>query len=52
MAYIRDGSKVAHPSNLFPKVYNRFCHMLNEMRPYLLKCKVEQDFNAVTLTVH
>jgi error-prone DNA polymerase len=37
---------------LFPKVYNRFCHMLNEMRPYLLKGKVEEDFTAVTLTVH
>jgi hypothetical protein len=37
---------------LFPKVYNRFCHMLNEMRHYLLKGKVEQDFTAVTLTVH
>jgi hypothetical protein len=37
---------------LFPKVYNRFCHMLNEMRPYLLKGKVEQDFTALTLTVH
>jgi error-prone DNA polymerase len=37
---------------LFPKVYNRFCHMLSEMRPYLLKGKVEQDFTGVTLTVH
>jgi error-prone DNA polymerase len=37
---------------LFPKVYDRFCHMLNEMRPYLLKGKVEQDFTAVTLTVN
>jgi len=37
---------------LFPKVYNRFCHMLNDMRPYLLKGKVEQDFTALTLTVH
>jgi error-prone DNA polymerase len=36
----------------FPKVYHRFCHMLNEMRPYLLKGKVEHDFTAVTLTVH
>jgi hypothetical protein len=25
---------------------------LNEMRPYLLKGKVEQDFTALTLTVH
>jgi error-prone DNA polymerase len=37
---------------LFPTVYNRFCYMLNEMRPYLLKGKVEEDFTAVTLTVH
>jgi error-prone DNA polymerase len=36
----------------FPKVYNRFCHMLNEMRPYILKGKVEEDYTAVTLTVH
>jgi error-prone DNA polymerase len=36
----------------FPKTYNRFCHMLNEMRPYLLRGKVEEDFTAVTLTVH
>ncbi len=35
----------------FPKVYHRFCHILNEMRPYLLKGKVEQDFTAITLTV-
>jgi error-prone DNA polymerase len=36
----------------FPKVYHRFCHMLNDMRPYILKGKVEEDFTAVTLTVH
>jgi DNA polymerase III alpha subunit len=36
----------------FPKAYNRFCHMLNEMRPYLIRGKVEEDFTAVTLTVH
>ena len=36
----------------FPKVYHRFCHMLNDMRPYLLKGKVEQDFTALTLTVN
>jgi hypothetical protein len=37
---------------LFPTVHYRFCHMLNEMRPYLLKGKVKQDFTAVTLTVN
>jgi hypothetical protein len=26
--------------------------VLNEMRPYVLKGKIEQDFTAVTLTVH
>jgi error-prone DNA polymerase len=36
----------------FPKAYHRFCHMLSEMRPYLLKGKVEEDFTVVTLTVH
>ncbi|NOQ95632.1 MAG: hypothetical protein GQ555_03335 [Desulfobacterales bacterium] len=35
----------------FPKTYNRFCHMLNEMRPYVLKGKVEKDFGSITLTV-
>jgi DNA polymerase III alpha subunit len=35
----------------FPKVYNRFCHMLNEMRPYLIRGKVEEDFTVATLTV-
>ena len=35
----------------FPKVYNRFCPMLNEMRPYILKGKVEEDFGSISLTV-
>ena len=36
----------------FPKVYNRFCHMLNAARPYILKGKVEKDFGAVNVTVN
>jgi DNA polymerase III alpha subunit len=36
----------------FPKAYHQFCHVLNEMRPYLLKGKVEQDFTAVTPRMH
>jgi len=35
----------------FPKVYNRFCHMPNEMRRYILKGKVEKDFGSLSLTV-
>jgi DNA polymerase III alpha subunit len=37
---------------LFPAVYHRFCHMLSDTRPYLLKGKVEEDFGAITMTVH
>jgi error-prone DNA polymerase len=36
----------------FPQVYHQFCHMLNEMRPYILKGKVEEDFGFVSLTVN
>jgi error-prone DNA polymerase len=35
----------------FPKVYNQFCHMLNERRPYILKGKVEKDFGSINMTV-
>ena len=40
-----------YESVFFPKVYNQFCHMLNEMRPYILKGKVEEDFGSISLTV-
>jgi DNA polymerase III alpha subunit len=36
----------------FPKPYNRFCHMLNASRPYILKGRVQEEFSAVTLNVH
>jgi error-prone DNA polymerase len=36
---------------LFPKVYDRYCHMLNKTRPYILKGKVEETFGAVNLRV-
>ncbi|MBW1861236.1 MAG: DNA polymerase III subunit alpha, partial [Deltaproteobacteria bacterium] len=36
----------------FPKVYNQFCHMLNEMRPYILKGRVEEDLGAINITVN
>jgi len=35
----------------FPKAYNQFCHILNEMRPYILKGKIEEDFGSITMTV-
>ncbi|MCG2774655.1 MAG: DNA polymerase III subunit alpha [Desulfobacterales bacterium] len=37
---------------LFPKIYHRYCHMLNATRPYILKGKVEENFGAITMTVH
>jgi error-prone DNA polymerase len=37
---------------LFPKIYHRYCHMLNATRPYILKGKVEENFGAITITVN
>jgi DNA polymerase III alpha subunit len=36
----------------FPKAYDQFCHMLNATRPYILKGRVEEAFDAVTMNVH
>ncbi|MBW2000473.1 MAG: DNA polymerase III subunit alpha, partial [Deltaproteobacteria bacterium] len=36
----------------FPRAYHRFCHMLNGSRPYILKGRVQEEFGAITLTVH
>jgi DNA polymerase-3 subunit alpha/error-prone DNA polymerase len=35
----------------FPKVYRRFCAILDRSRPFILHGRVEEDFGAVTLTV-
>ncbi len=35
----------------FPKIYNRYCHMLNMARAYLIRGKVTEDFNALCITV-
>jgi error-prone DNA polymerase len=36
----------------FPKVYNRFCHLLNAARPYVIKGRVEKDFGSVNINVN
>jgi error-prone DNA polymerase len=36
----------------FPKVYNRYCHMLNASRPYVMKGRVEKDFGSVNVNVN
>ncbi|MFC1532191.1 DNA polymerase III subunit alpha [Thermodesulfobacteriota bacterium] len=36
---------------LFPKVYNRYCHMLNASRPYIIKGRVEEDFGSINVNV-
>ena len=36
----------------FPKVYNRYCHMLNASRPYIMKGRVEMDFGAININVN
>ena len=38
-------------TTFFPKTYERFCHMVDRNRPYVLEGKVETDWGAVTLTV-
>jgi len=35
----------------FPKAYNQFCHMLNEIRPHILKGKIKEDFGSIIMTV-
>jgi DNA polymerase III alpha subunit len=35
----------------FPKTYQRYCHLLNGARPYVLQGKLEETFNAVAITV-
>ncbi|MFQ5483909.1 MAG: DNA polymerase III subunit alpha [Desulfobacterales bacterium] len=39
-------------ATFFPKVYHRFCSMLDKNRPFILHAKVEEDFGAITLTVN
>lgn len=38
-------------TTFFPKVYHRFCHILEKRRVYLLSGRVEEEFGAVTLNV-
>ncbi|KAA3615417.1 MAG: DNA polymerase III subunit alpha [Calditrichaeota bacterium] len=40
-----------YETTFFPKVYEKYCHMLSHGQPYILTGKVEEDFGAVTLTV-
>jgi len=35
----------------FPKVYDRYCHILNASRPYIIKGKVEENFGAINVNV-
>jgi error-prone DNA polymerase len=39
-------------TTFFPKAYDRFCHLIDRDRPYLLGGTVEQNWGAATLTVH
>ncbi|BBO86292.1 DNA-directed DNA polymerase [Desulfosarcina ovata subsp. sediminis] len=38
-------------TTFFPNAYDRFCHLIDHNRPYLLEGVVEQNWGAVTLTV-
>ncbi len=38
-------------TTFFPATYERFCHLIDHGRPYLLRGRVEENWGAVTLTV-
>ncbi|MDA8139193.1 MAG: DNA polymerase III subunit alpha [Desulfobacteraceae bacterium] len=38
-------------TTFFPQAYDRFCHLLDRGRPYLLNGLVEENWGAATLTV-
>jgi DNA polymerase-3 subunit alpha/error-prone DNA polymerase len=38
-------------TTFFPRVFKRFCYLIDRGRPYLLSGKVEQNWGATTLTV-
>ena len=35
----------------FPKIYGKFCHMLNSERPYILKGRVSESYGAIHIVV-
>ncbi len=35
----------------FPKIYGKFCHMLNAERPYILKGRVAESYGAIHVVV-
>jgi error-prone DNA polymerase len=35
----------------FPKVYHRYCHILNASRPYIIKGRVEEDSGSINVNV-
>jgi DNA polymerase-3 subunit alpha/error-prone DNA polymerase len=38
-------------TTFFPRAYDRFCHLMDSGRPYLLRGRVEENWGARTLTV-
>ena len=40
-----------YETTFFPDTYKRFCHLMINKRPYILKGKVESDFGVATLNV-
>lgn len=38
-------------TTFFPRVYERFCYLIDRGRPYLLSGRVEENWGALTLTV-
>jgi error-prone DNA polymerase len=41
-----------YEATFFPKVYNRFAHMMTTSRPYVLQGRVEEQYGAISVNVH
>ncbi|TLY36300.1 MAG: DNA polymerase III subunit alpha [Nitrospirae bacterium] len=41
-----------YEATFFPEAYRRFCHLLSEDRPYVLKGLIEEEFGTYSLVVH
>ena len=53
MEFVTFEDKTAlYDATLFPDTYRQFAHLLSTDRPYVLEGLIEEDFDAVTLTVH
>ena len=47
-----EDSTALYETVLFPDAYRRYCHILVQGRPYILRGKVQEELGAITLVIH